>query len=54
MVKRVDELKENISALKEKLGRRVYLDELAEYMKISEDEVEAVLKLAGEEVPEEE
>lgn len=54
MVSRVDELKENISALKEKLGRKVYLDELADYMKISQEEVEAVLKLAGEDVPKEE
>ena len=51
MVRRVDELKEAIASLKEKLGRKVYLDELAEYMKISEEEVEDILKLAGEEVP---
>ena len=54
MVKRVDDLKAGITALREDLGRKVYLDELADYMKISEEEVEAVLKLAGEDVPQEE
>lgn len=36
------------------MGRKVYLDEVADFMHISEDEAEAILKLAGEEVPEEE
>lgn len=54
MAKRVEELKETIADLKEMLGRKVYLDELADYMKIPEEEVEAVLKLAGQEVPRDE
>ncbi|MGN0362079.1 MAG: sigma-70 domain-containing protein [Bilifractor sp.] len=51
MVERVEELKQSITNLKEQLGRKVYVDELAEYMHISEDEVEDILRLAGENVP---
>ena len=36
------------------MGRKVYLDELADFMNITEEEAEAILKLAGEEVPREE
>lgn len=52
MVERVEDLKRSITALKEQLGRKVYVDELAEYMNISEDEVEDILRLAGENIPE--
>jgi len=51
MVERVEELKQSITNLKEQLGRKVYVDELAEYMHISEDEVEDILRLAGENIP---
>ena len=54
MVSRVEELKDTITILKEEFGRKLYLDEVADYMHISEEEVEAILKLAGEEVPREE
>ena len=54
MVSKVQELKDSVSVLKEEMGRKVYLDEVADFMHISEDEAEAILKLAGEEVPEEE
>ncbi len=53
MVSRVEELKDTIAILKEEFGRRVYLDEVADYMHISEEEAEAILKLTGEEVPRE-
>lgn len=53
MVERVEDLKRSITALKEQLGRKVYVDELAEYMNISEDEVEDILRLAGENIPQE-
>ena len=46
MVERVEDLKRSITALKEQLGRKVYVDELAEYMNISEDEVEDILRLS--------
>ena len=45
MVSRVEELKDTIAILKEEFGRRVYLDEVADYMHISEEEAEAILKL---------
>ena len=49
----MEELKDTISILKEEFGRKLYADEVADYMNISEEEVEAILKLAGEEVPKE-
>ena len=54
MVEKVEDLKRSITRLKEQLGRKVYVDELAEYMNISEDEVEDILRLAGEMIPEDE
>ena len=54
MVSRVQELKDSVAVLKEEMGRKVYLDEVADFMSIPEEEAEAILKLAGEEVPEEE
>lgn len=54
MVGRVQELKDNVEVLKDEMGRKVYLDELADFMNITEEEAEAILKLAGEEVPREE
>ncbi len=53
MVSRVEELKDTIAILKDEFGRKLYADEVADYMNISEEEVEAILKLAGEEVPKE-
>ncbi len=54
MVSRVEDLKDNITVLKEDLGRKVFLDELAQFMDITEEEASDILKLAGEDVPEEE
>jgi hypothetical protein len=54
MVSRVQDLKDSVAILKEEMGRKVYLDEVADFMSISEEEAEAILKLAGEEVPKEE
>ena len=54
MVHKVQELKDSVAVLKEEMGRKVYLDEVADFMSISEEEAEAILKLAGEEVPKEE
>ena len=39
---------------KEEYGRKVSVDEVAERLGISEDEIEDILKLAGEEVKDEE
>ncbi len=54
MVGKVEELKDNITVLKDELGRKVFLDELAQFMDITEEEASDILKLAGEDVPEDE
>lgn len=54
MVGRVEDLKDNITVLKDELGRKIFLDELAQFMDISEEEAADILKLAGEDVPEDE
>lgn len=53
MVEKVEDLKDGISILKEEYGRKVYLDEVADFMNITEQEAENILRLAGEEVKEE-
>lgn len=53
MVKKVTELDEAIQEMKEEFGRKVFVDEVSERLGISEDEVENILKLAGEEVGDE-
>ena len=50
MVERVNDLDETIKSMKEEYGRKVSVDEVAERMGITEDTVEDILKLAGEEV----
>ena len=42
-------LDEAIKTLTEELGRKVTIDELAIYMGLTEDEIEDILKLTGEE-----
>lgn len=49
MVEKVAMLDESITALTEELGRKVTIDELAVYMGMTEDEIEDILKLTGEE-----
>ena len=53
MVERVNDLDETIKSMKEEHGRKVSVDEVAERMGITEDTVEDILKLAGEEVKDE-
>lgn len=48
MVEKVNELDEAITALTEELGRKVTLEELAVYTGMTEEEVNNLLKLAGE------
>ena len=48
MVEKVAMLDESITALTEELGRKVTIDELAVYMGMTEDEIEDILKLTGE------
>lgn len=54
MVGKVEDLKDNITVLKDELGRKIFLDELAQFMDITEEEAADILKLAGEDVPEDE
>lgn len=53
MVEKVEEMKDAINVLKKKLGRKVYLDEVADYLEITEEEAADILRLAGEEVKDE-
>ena len=53
MLERVNDLDETIKSMKEEYGRKVSIDEVAERMGITEDTVEDILKLAGEEVKDE-
>ena len=41
-------LDESIKTLTEELGRKVTIDELAVYMGMTEDEIDDILKLTGE------
>lgn len=50
MVDRVQEFSDYTEVLKDDLGRRVYLDEVAEFMDIPEEEAEAILRLTGEKI----
>lgn len=54
MVEKVRFLDESITKLTEEYGRKVSIEELAVYMELSEDEVLDILKLAGEDLDEEE
>ena len=53
MVEKVAELDTVLEEMSKELGRKVTLDELAERLGISEEEVEDILKLAGEDAGEE-
>lgn len=46
MVEKVTELDETIKSMKEEYGRKVSVDEVADRLGISEDEIEDILKLA--------
>lgn len=54
MVQQAAQLDEKIKNLTEEMGRKVSVDEVAEQMGMSEEQVLDVLKLMGEEVPNEE
>lgn len=53
MVERVKELDEVIKDMKEEYGRKVSVEEVAQRMGVTEDEIEDILKLAGEDTEEE-
>ncbi len=52
MVEKVSALDEAIKTLTEELGRKVSLEELAVYVGLTEDEIEDILRLTGEEAEE--
>lgn len=54
MVEKVQDFHDGVEILKEEYGRKVYLDEAADFMSISEEEAERILRLVGEEVPKDE
>lgn len=54
MVEKVDELDGQIKKLKEEMGRKITLEELALYTDKSEAEIQSVLRLSGEEIKDEE
>lgn len=53
MVEKVSLLDESIEKLTEELGRKVTIDELAVYMGMTEEEIEDILRLTGEETEDE-
>lgn len=50
VVNRVADLDEAMKQMTEQLGRKVTINEVAEYMSVSEDEVVEIMKLAGEDL----
>ena len=50
MADKVNNLDEQIKKLSEEMGRKISVDELTEFMDITEEEVEDILRLAGEEI----
>lgn len=50
MADKVNHLDEQIKKLSEEMGRKVSVDELTEFLNITEEEVEDILRLAGEEI----
>ena len=51
MVNKASELDEVITKMNDEYGRKVAIDEVAERLGITEDEISDILKLAGEEAP---
>jgi len=51
LVKKASDFRDGLEILKEEYGRRVYLDEAADFMNITEDEAEDILRLTGDQVP---
>lgn len=54
MVERVKELETQIESLSKEMGRKVSVDELVQFANLSEEEIADTLKLAGEEIVEQE
>lgn len=52
MADKVNRLEEEIQKLTEEMGRKITIDELSQMAEISEEEIEDILRMAGEEVGE--
>lgn len=52
MADKVNRLEEEIQKLTEEMGRKITIDELSQMTEISEEEIEDILRMAGEEVGE--
>ena len=52
MADKVNDLDDKIKELTKEMGRKVTVDELAQFLEISEDEIEAIIRLAGEDLEE--
>lgn len=50
MADKVNHLEEEIKKLTEEMGRKITIDELSQMTQISEEEIEDILRMAGEEV----
>ena len=50
IIEKVQKMDDALNFLKEDLGRKVYIEEVADYMGITEEEVWDILKLTGEDV----
>lgn len=48
MVEKAENLKDGIEVLKEEMGRKVYLDEVADFLSMTEEEAESILRLTGD------
>lgn len=52
MADKVNDLDDKIKELTKEMGRKITVDELAEFLEISEEEIEAIIRLAGENLEE--
>lgn len=52
MADKVNELDDKIKELTKEMGRKITVDELAAFLEISEEEIEAIIRLAGEDLEE--
>ena len=52
MADRVNNLDNQIKKLTEEMGRKISVDELTQFLEMSEEEIEDILRLAGEDMPE--
>lgn len=52
MADKVNDLDDKIKELTKEIGRKISVDELAQFLEIGEEEIEAIIRLAGEDLEE--